>query len=87
MAAPQWRPNYFCILSFHQIIYSPAGPAEALEQITSLRDVIEHVSPGLIRGFMLEDISPINTKDELPVECKTNISLTHKHKSSVFSQL
>lgn len=48
MAAPQWRPNYFCILSFHQIIYSPAGPTEALEQVTSLRDVIEHASPGLI---------------------------------------
>lgn len=32
MAGRQWRPNYFCLLSFHQIIYSPVGPAEALNQ-------------------------------------------------------
>lgn len=38
MAAPQWRPNYFCLLSFHQIIYSPVGPAEALGWVTSLQE-------------------------------------------------
>lgn len=41
MTAPQWRPNYFCLLSFQQIMFSSVGPAVAFEQVTSPKDLIE----------------------------------------------
>lgn len=53
MAAPQWRPNYFCLLSFYQIIYSPGDPAEALEQGTHLQDLTCETER-LIWGYMLK---------------------------------
>lgn len=91
MAAPQWRPNYFCLLSFHQIIYSPVGPAEALEWGPSLQDLNEHVSLGLrdvrVYATTYKHIET-KTKDHMQkppcflFRSKTNISLTHRQESS-----
>lgn len=39
MAAPQWRANYVCFLSFQRIIYSPVGAAETLRQVIGLQDL------------------------------------------------
>lgn len=44
MAAPQWRPNYFCLLSFCQIQNAPGDP-EALEQGTRLKDLTCETGP------------------------------------------